>query len=741
MHLQPRVCLALVTLLVVLGSLGVGTAGRAAPDPLGPPLSPGDPVAPASRGPSVGRPPVGAPALSALSPLAGTLPDLAAGTEPSRQRAGSPQPARNLSASVPALPVDPVLQAVASGANMPAPTLSFDGLSNVDGAVPPDPNGAVGPNHYVQIVNFSVIVFNKSGTLLQAAKHAISLFAGYTGINAGNSCATRIDANPFVVYDHLADRWLLGYSTWPNVQSGPSFLCLAISQTPDPTAAYYLYDFRFSPGITDRLRLGVWPDAYYVAMNQYTNGGATSAGVGVAAFERSAMLQGQSARQVFFDLFAAQPNAFGLLPAHLDGTTLPPPGAPNYFAELTTDASGNFTNQLSIFAFHVDWGTPASSSFTGPTVVDVAPFTPLCLATRDCLAQPGTTQKLDALSNHIMPRLEYRNFGSYEVMVTNHTVDSGGGQAGIRWYEVRRTGGVWAIFQQGTYAGDGTNSEHRWVGSIGMDSAGNMALGYSVSSTTVFPSIRYVGRLATDPLNTLPQGETTLLAGAGSQTGANRWGDYSMMRPDPAVGCQFWYTQEYYPATSATGWHTGIGAFHFPSCTPIPTPTATPSPTWTPTASATPTVTPPATATLTATSTATATATAHTAATQTPTATSTPTRTPTVTPTPFPQPNLGVQVAPSGTPGRLRVTLTPRDAGCSPNNQLTSLHFTSTTNAAVDAGTVTGGTGDFTVSVQSPGPFTFFVNRVAPGASTATLIVTDGCGPWPTFVGGGPSAF
>ena len=254
-------------------------------------------------------------------------------------------------------------------------------------------------------------------------------------------------------------------------------------------------------------------------------------------------------------------------------------GSPNYFVQADDDAWGFSQDQLQVWEFHVDWTSPNNSTFIGPTLLATAPFdTDLCGYSRSCIPQPGTEQGLDAISDRLMFRLQYRSpsagsgrrFGSHQTLVVNHTVDADGGdRAGIRWYELRDSGGGWSIYQQGTYAPD---SDHRWMGSIAMDVAGNMALGYSVSSGTTYPSIRYAGRLAGDAPGTLPQAEKTLIAGGGSQThNAARWGDYSMMAVDPTDDCTFWYTQEYYATTSSAGWQTRIGSFKFPSCTSGPT--------------------------------------------------------------------------------------------------------------------------------------------------------------------------
>jgi hypothetical protein len=273
------------------------------------------------------------------------------------------------------------------------------------------------------------------------------------------------------------------------------------------------------------------------------------------------------------------------LPADLDGSTLPPLGAPATFVEFP--GGGSYRT----FHFHVDFVTPASSTFTLFGSPAAAGFTALCPTTRSCVPQSGTTSRLDGIGDRLMFRLAYRNFGTHESVVGNYSVSSGS-VAGIRWFELRNvTAGPVSVFQQSTYQPDST---WRWMGSAAMDQQGNLAIGYSASSSTIFPQIRYAGRLSTDPINTLGQGEATLFAGTGSQTGtANRWGDYSDLTVDPVDDCTFWYTTEYYPTTSQFNWRTRIGSFKFPGCGGLPTPTPTPTPTATPTP--TPTPTPPPT--------------------------------------------------------------------------------------------------------------------------------------------------
>ncbi len=468
--------------------------------------------------------------------------------------------------------VDPVLQDWHGPPLLPAPTRNFEGASNADNAevvgvqaAPPDTNGDVGPNHYVQMVNIIFAIFDKSGNLLFGPAATNTLWAGF-----GGPCETTNDGDPIVLYDHLADRWFLSQFALPQFPDGPFFQCIAVSQSGDPTGAYNRYAFQIPVDkINDYPKFGVWPDAYYMSVNQFAAGSKAPAGAGVAAFERSMMHSGLTAQLVYIDLEPINPSFGGLLPADLDGGQ-PPAGTPNFFVAFAETS----TDQLQLWEFRVDFSNPASSTFglegLPNITLDTAPFNSFfgfrCLLTQQCLAQPGTQQRLDVLSDRLMFRLQYRNFGTHQTLVTNHTVNAGAGpirKAGIRWYELRDSGSGWSLQQQGTYAPDG---DHRWMGSTAMDSAGNIALGFSVSSSQTFPSIRLVGRLANDPLGALPQGETELIAGGGSQTGVNRWGDYSMMAVDPTDDCTFWYTQEYYATSSQRHWQTRVGAFKFPSC-------------------------------------------------------------------------------------------------------------------------------------------------------------------------------
>ncbi len=441
------------------------------------------------------------------------------------------------------------------GGRTPAPSRNFDGIG-ATGVTPPDTNGDVGPNHYVQMVNSKFAIYSKAGALLAGPTNINQLWAG-----AGGRCEATNAGDPIVVYDPLADRWLLSQFAFP----APYAVCVAISQTPDPTGTYYLYEFAMDV-FPDYFKFGVWPDAYYMSSNDAAPTGTTIPKVGVFAFDRARMLAGQPAT---FQKFQVQRNF--MLPSDLDGPTPPPAGAPNYFYTLMDDTfwpSKGFpgADRLEVWEYHVDFTTPVSSTFALAHTLPTAPFNYLVCGffQFSCIQLPAG-QKVDALAEYPMWRFAYRNFGVHEAMVGNFTVKaSGPNRAGIRWFELRKTGsGGWTIYQEGTHAPD---SNQRWMGSIAMDRSGNIALGYSVTGASLFPSIRYATRLFTETLGTL-QTETTLIGGGGSQTnGGNRWGDYSAMTVDPTDECTFWYTNEYYASTSQASWSTRVGAFTIPSC-------------------------------------------------------------------------------------------------------------------------------------------------------------------------------
>jgi hypothetical protein len=457
---------------------------------------------------------------------------------------------------------------------MPAPVQNWEGLGNLAGVLPPDTQGDVGLDHYVQWVNLSLAIWDKSGTLVYGPVDGNTLWQGF-----GGPADSSNDGDPVVIYDRLANRWLISQFALPNYPAGPFYQYIAISRSPDPTGSWYRYAFEVSDSkMNDYPKLGVWPDGYYMSVNQFNTRGGW-AGAGVFAFDRAKMLAGDpSASFITFDLYSVDAGYGGMLPAQATGPTPPPAGAPCPFAEADDDAWGWPHDQISLWEFHADWANPANSTFglSGDpnAVLQTAPFDTNLCGYDLCISQQGVTSALDTISDRLMFRLSYLNFGDHQTLTTCHTVDADGtDHAGVRWYELRDTGTGWGIYQQGTYAPD---SEHRWMGSLGMDKAGDMALGYSVSGADLYPSVRYAGRLPGDPLGELSQAEQTLVAGGGAQThSSGRWGDYSTMSLDPTYDCTFWYTQEYYASTSSAGWQTRIGSFKFPTCTPANGPLVT----------------------------------------------------------------------------------------------------------------------------------------------------------------------
>ena len=463
---------------------------------------------------------------------------------------------------------DTAVQSRVGGGEIPSPSVTFDGPNNLAGVSPPDPVGDVGPNHYVAMSNLYFAVYSKTGTLLYGPAANNTLWAGF-----GGPCQTENAGDPIVLYDQLADRWILTQFT----SAGPNYFnCVAVSTSSDPTGTYYRYAFPTGTNFPDYPKYGIWPDALYISTREFA-GGTSFAGVGAYAINRAQILAGNPAAQMIMFLVPPGGTPYnigdGLLPADLDGVTPPPAGSAEIFIG-SMDLGGPYgapQDALSIWRYHVDFTTPASSTFTLAPALPVAAFDsifPCTPGSRDCIPQPGTGQKIDILSyrQRVMHRLAYRNFGTHESLVTNQSVEASAGIAGIRWYEIRDPNGTPTVHQQGTYAPGTTDGIHRWMGSIAMDAVGDMALGFSASNSVTFPNSWYTGRLSGDPLGTLPQGEGSFSSGAGSQTGSARWGDYTSMNVDPVDDCTFWYVNQYVPVSSPVGWRLRIGSFKFPGC-------------------------------------------------------------------------------------------------------------------------------------------------------------------------------
>jgi hypothetical protein len=450
---------------------------------------------------------------------------------------------------------DPVAQRYNGRLQHRGPGVNIDGVGNVNGVLPPDTQGDVGPDHYFQMINLSFAIYDKEGNLLYGPVDNSTLWNGFIGPWTGTN-----DGDPILLYDSEADRWFASQFAI-NTSNGTYWELIAISETGDPLGAYYQYAFEF-PAFNDYPKVGVWHDAYYATFNMF---GSYFRGA-AAAFERDKMLAGDStALMVLFDMPEGT-DQHNMLPSDFDGPP-PPAGTPNYFINFKDDAWGYDFDRLVIWEFITDWNEPSNSVFQEAYVLQTEPFTSqLCQAPRwQCIHQPGVPTKLEALNDRLMHRLQYRNFGDYHTLVLNHTVNAdGNGQAGIRWYELRDPldGNGWNIHQQGTYAPD---QYHRWMASIAMNGLGTIAMGYTISGQdSIYPSIRYTGRSADAPPGEMNYQEIEVVTGLGSQGAYHRWGDYSMTSVDPSDDSTFWHTNEY----CIGGWKTRITAFDFGPISP-----------------------------------------------------------------------------------------------------------------------------------------------------------------------------
>ncbi|MCX6303626.1 MAG: hypothetical protein NT040_01535 [Bacteroidetes bacterium] len=452
-----------------------------------------------------------------------------------------------------------------------APLVNFNGITNASNTgrvTPPDPAGDVGPNHYVQVVNSMLQIFSKTGTSLYGPVQTSTLWSGFSGNWDGHN-----NGDAIVLYDETADRWIITQFAidCPGTPK-TEYEMVAVSTTGDPTGSYYRYAFQFDY-MPDYPKLGVWQDGYYMAVNRFnTNLGTTPfVGAGACVLERSKMLTGDaSARMIYFKTetlggtgSASGSACWSMLPSDCDGT-LPAAGTPNYFTYI------NGTAQLRLWALHADWTTTTNSTFTYVTALTVASYTQMGSGS---VPEMGTLS-LDGLGDRLMFRNQYRNFGSYETFVTCHNVNTGSSVAGIRWYEYRKTGSAFSLYQQSTYApGDGKS---RWMGSIAMNASGDIGLAYSVSSSTMYPSIYFTGRKASDPLNQMTISEGIIQTGTVSMTSYSRWGDYSAMNVDPSDNTTFWTTQEYVGTYGGwCPWATKVASFKFSSPPVVTTAAAT----------------------------------------------------------------------------------------------------------------------------------------------------------------------
>ncbi len=418
--------------------------------------------------------------------------------------------------------VDPIAQNTMGTRAMAGPIVNWQGTTG--NASPPDPSGAAGTNHFYQAINLKHTIYNKTGSIIAGPFALNSLWAGSTN-----------DGDPVVLYDKYADRWMMTQF------NGTDEILVAVSTSSNPAGTYFTYTFVPAPGtFPDYPKYSVWSDGYYCTSN-------LGAPENVAVFDRTKMLAGNPTAGMISLLLPSTPNNgfYAPLSADADGT-LPPFGTPCPLVCYEDDTwSSGGTDQLHVFKFTTDWLVPTNSTLVLDQLLPTSPINVNFNVNWDDVSQPGTTQKLDAISGVLMFRAQYRIWTGYNTMVINHAVitNSVTKQVGIRWYELRQNSitGVWSIYQEGTYSPD---LHSRWMASIAMDDNGSIGMAYAVSSPTVYPSLRYTGRLAGDPLGLMTFSETIAIAGTSSQTFFNRFGDYSQTSLDPD-GITFWHTGEY----------------------------------------------------------------------------------------------------------------------------------------------------------------------------------------------------
>jgi hypothetical protein len=465
-------------------------------------------------------------------------------------------------------------QSPVAGPKAPTPMLSFGGFDSDDNSdlfgfriMPPDTQGDVGLEHYVQWNNLGFKIFDKAGNLLNGPLGSPGniFWAGF-----GGTCETENDGDPIVLYDHVAGRWFFSQF---EVSSGLGLQCVAVSDGEDPAGPYTRYAFPISiAGFNDYPKIGLWTSAdgtqsaYHVTTNEFS----PFQGVNLTALDRDAILAGAPATFVQFTIPPAagtDPFAFSLQPGHLEGPVLPSAGTCETYIQAfdteTWGAAGD-PDGYRTWEFCVDFDTPANSTLTEyPFIAAGFEFDANMCGFGNCVPQQGTSQLLDTLSQFTMYRFAVRDVEGTFKGVVSHTVDLGGDLGGVQWAQFDLSGAAPALADIGQLdVGDGL---HRWMPSIAQDQDGNIALGYSRSGTTAFPSFYYTGRLADAAPGTL-QPETVCVDGTGFQTGGGRWGDYASVGIDPADDCTFWLTNEYVETTGSFQWDTQICTFKFPDC-------------------------------------------------------------------------------------------------------------------------------------------------------------------------------
>ncbi len=471
---------------------------------------------------------------------------------------------------------DPGIPEVLNASTVPSPNVSFDGYNSTDNVAlfgflvaPPDTEGDVSRDHFVSYNNLGLRIYDKAGTTLRRCPG--NVFWADSDLPATNICKTNNNGDPIVLFDHKAKRWVFSQFALFEGPTGDGHQCVAVSTTSDPLGTYHVYDFEVSPGaINDYPKIGMWPDGYYMTTNEFSSAVGNFLGVNITVFERKELLQGDPAQFIQFTIpfTGAAPVAFSLQPSHLEGPAAPA-SEPNLVIQACDAQTwGCATDGYRFWEVDVDFVKPERSTCTElPLLPTPKAFdSELCGFSSNCIPQPPApfSAGLAPLGQFTMYRFHNRKVNGKRVGAISHTVDTGGNRAGVRWAQFDLSDpSSPAIMDTGTHApADGL---HRWMPSISMDQKGNIALGYSRSSATSFPSAYYTGRETTDPPMTMQQ-ETACRDGGGSQQFTLRWGDYSTVSIDPEDDCTFWVHQEYIETTGIFNWSTRVCAFSFPSC-------------------------------------------------------------------------------------------------------------------------------------------------------------------------------
>ena len=466
-----------------------------------------------------------------------------------------PSPLRSRAAAGNSLQEDPVVQKEAKPLVSATPGVSFSGIPS-PGYVPSDSNLAVGPNNIVEVVNIQFAVYSKTGTTLAGPTNIQTLFTPLGGVCAGSV------GDPVVLYDRPANRWVISM-----IGAGSSYgECVAVSKTSDPTGAYYLYGYAaFGSNLNDYPKLSTWAtttnSAYLSTYNIFSS--TAFLGADLCGFDRTKMLAGNASAALLCQMTPSSEGSY--LPGDMDGPTPPVDGTPGLFITWQNNNPGQL--YLRKLTLNFSKGTATLSS---PTTISVANTTLACGNGGQCVPQQGTTQTLDTLGDRMMYRFAIRHFSDHDRAVVNHAVgvNSSGTPVAVRWYEIYDPAGTVTLNQQGTYAPDST---YRWMASLAEDKVGDIGMGYSASSSSIYAGIRFTGRAPSDTLGTM-EGEDNIVSGLAAQVGTYgyRWGDYTAMQVDPSDDCTFWYVDQYQTVTGEGDWSTNISSFAFPTCTGLP---------------------------------------------------------------------------------------------------------------------------------------------------------------------------